>query len=150
MPCVIVYLALLALGGIDLTDGFCLRTLSFGRPTTIARPILDMVAVSHAIVVTSCKELGWHVNMGLLHLVRGYRFASFVVTLWCYKAGGRPCAHLCPLAQTLIASSSHDSSFEVLLLTIEHKSLSRFRLLCGGNSPISSRKILSKNRCYKG
>jgi hypothetical protein len=33
--CVTLSLALFALGGVDLTRGFCCRTLSFGRPTTI-------------------------------------------------------------------------------------------------------------------
>jgi hypothetical protein len=33
--CVTLSLALFALGDADLTDGFCLRTLNFGRPTTI-------------------------------------------------------------------------------------------------------------------
>jgi hypothetical protein len=33
--CVSLFLALFALGGANPTDGFCLRTLSFGRPMTI-------------------------------------------------------------------------------------------------------------------
>jgi hypothetical protein len=33
--CAALSLTLFALGGADLTGGFCLRTLSFGRPTTI-------------------------------------------------------------------------------------------------------------------
>jgi hypothetical protein len=32
----------------------------------IVGPVLDTVAISRAIVGTSCKELGRHVNMGLL------------------------------------------------------------------------------------
>jgi hypothetical protein len=64
-------------------------------------PILDTVAVSHDVVGTSCEELGWRVNMCLLHPftthVRAHRFASSVVTPRGYKAGGRPCANLCPL-----------------------------------------------------
>jgi hypothetical protein len=37
--------------------------------------------------------------------VRAHRFASSVVTPRAYKAGGRPCANLCPLTRTLIAST---------------------------------------------
>jgi hypothetical protein len=37
--------------------------------------------------------------------VRAHHFASLVVTPQGYKAGDRPCANLCPLAQTPIASS---------------------------------------------
>jgi hypothetical protein len=41
--------------------------------------ILDMVAVSHGVVVRMmCKELGRRVNMGLLCLVRDHCFASVV------------------------------------------------------------------------
>jgi hypothetical protein len=43
-----------------------LRTLSYSRPMVIVGPVLDTVAISRAIVGTSCKELGRHVNMGLL------------------------------------------------------------------------------------
>jgi hypothetical protein len=45
---------------------------------------------------------------------------------------------------------SRHSSFEVVLRTIEYKSLSWSRPLRGDNSPMSSGLILSKNRCYKG
>jgi hypothetical protein len=46
-------------GDADPTSEFCLRTLSIGRPTTIVGPILDTVAVSHAIVAgTMCEETG--------------------------------------------------------------------------------------------
>jgi hypothetical protein len=34
-PCVASSLALVALGGSDLSGGFCLRTLSIGRPTVV-------------------------------------------------------------------------------------------------------------------
>jgi hypothetical protein len=47
--CVVLSLTLFALSGADLTGGFCLRTLSFSRPTAIARTILHMVVVSHAL-----------------------------------------------------------------------------------------------------
>jgi hypothetical protein len=93
-----LYVALFALGGADSTGGFCLRTLSNSRPTTIVRHILDTVAISHTVDGTSCKELVRHVNLGLLRLVRAHRFASLVVTPQGYKAGGHPCAHLHPLA----------------------------------------------------
>jgi hypothetical protein len=63
--CVILSLALFALGGTDPTIRFCLRTLSFGRPTTIVGTILDTVAISCAVVADSmCEELGRRVNMG--------------------------------------------------------------------------------------
>jgi hypothetical protein len=59
-------LALFALGGTDPAGGFCLRTLSYSRPTTIVGSILDTVVVSRVVVGTSCEELGRHVNMSLL------------------------------------------------------------------------------------
>jgi hypothetical protein len=34
------------LGDTDQTGGFCLRTLSFGRPMTIMGLVFDMVAIS--------------------------------------------------------------------------------------------------------
>jgi hypothetical protein len=44
-----------------------IRTASASsRPAAIVQPILDMVAVSCAIVGASCEELGRCVNMGLL------------------------------------------------------------------------------------
>jgi hypothetical protein len=94
--CVTLSHTLFALGGADSTDGFCHRTLSYSRSTTIVGPILDTVDVSHFVMGTLCEELGRHVNMGLLHLVRAQP--------WGYKAGGYPCAHLHPLTQTPIAS----------------------------------------------
>jgi hypothetical protein len=52
--------------------------------------ILDMVAVSHGVVVRMmCKELGRCVNMGLLCLVRDHCFAS-VVTPRGYKSRRSP------------------------------------------------------------
>jgi hypothetical protein len=54
--CVILSLTLFALGGTDLIDRFCLRTLSFGKPTIIMLPMLDMVAVSHDVEGMVCKE----------------------------------------------------------------------------------------------
>jgi hypothetical protein len=61
-------LALFALGDVDPTEGFCLRTLSYCRLMTMVGPILDTVAVSREVVGASCEELAWHVNMCLLHL----------------------------------------------------------------------------------
>jgi hypothetical protein len=103
--CVILSLTLFALGNADPVGEFCIRTLSYSRPMTIMEPILDTVIISRVVVGTSCEELRRRVNMGLLRLVRAHHFASSVVTQWGYKAGGRPCTHLCPLAQTLVASS---------------------------------------------
>jgi hypothetical protein len=96
--CVALPLPLFALGGAYLTGEFCLRILSYSKSTIIMGPNLDMVVVSPDIVGISCEELGWHVNIDLLCLVRARRFASLVVTLWGYKADGHPCTHLCPLA----------------------------------------------------
>jgi hypothetical protein len=54
--CVSFSLTLFALGGADLTGRFCLRTLSFGRPTTIMRPIWDTFTISHAVIADVCKH----------------------------------------------------------------------------------------------
>jgi hypothetical protein len=88
-------LALFALGGADLTGGFCLETLSFDRPTTIVGPILDTIVISRVVVVgMMCEEFGRHIHMGLLHLllclVRACHFASSVVTLRGYKSKRPP------------------------------------------------------------
>jgi hypothetical protein len=64
--CVALCCALFALGGADPTRNFCLRTLGCSRPTAIVGPVLDMVVISHVLVGTSCEELEWCVNMGLL------------------------------------------------------------------------------------
>jgi hypothetical protein len=82
-------LTLFALGGADLTTS--LGTLGFGRPTTIVGLVLDIVAISHAIMVgTMHEELERCVNMGLLRLLlclaRARCFASSVVTLRGYKS----------------------------------------------------------------
>jgi hypothetical protein len=55
-------LGLIALGGSDLTGGFCLITLSCCRPTAIMGPILDTVDISYDVEDGSCEELGLHVN----------------------------------------------------------------------------------------
>jgi hypothetical protein len=80
-----------ALGGADLASGFCLRTLSFGRPMTNMGTILDIVVVSRAVIVgTTCEESGRHVNMGLPHLLlclaSAHCFASSIVTPRGYKS----------------------------------------------------------------
>jgi hypothetical protein len=90
--------------------------VGYCRPTTIMGPILDTVVVSCDVVGTSCEELGWHVNMYLLCPfnvpIRVHCFASLIVTLRAYKAGGHPCANLRPLARTPIASSPHSLRLE--------------------------------------
>jgi hypothetical protein len=72
-------------------------------------PILDIVVISRDVAGVLCKELGWHVNMCLLRsftmLVRAHHFASSVVTLRGYKAGGHPYANLCPPTRPPITSS---------------------------------------------
>jgi hypothetical protein len=54
--CVALSLALLALDGVDLTGGFCLRTRNFSRPTAIVGPVLDTVIVSHVVEGVVCEE----------------------------------------------------------------------------------------------
>jgi hypothetical protein len=72
---------LFTLGGADSTCRFCLRTLSFGRPMIIVEPILDMIAVSRAVVAgTMCEESRSGINIDLLCLVRVRCFASSLVT----------------------------------------------------------------------
>jgi hypothetical protein len=56
--CIALSLALFAVGGAIPIDGFCLRTMSDSRHTTIMGPILDMVVVSYIVGGTSCEELG--------------------------------------------------------------------------------------------
>jgi hypothetical protein len=64
--CVTLSLSPFALGGADLAGTFCLRTLSYSRPTIIVEPVLDTIAISHAVVGALCRELRRCVNMGLL------------------------------------------------------------------------------------
>jgi hypothetical protein len=102
-------LILFAQGGAELTGGFCLKTLSYCGPTSIMGPILNTVVVSHDVAGVSCEELGWHVNMCLLHPftmpVMACHFTSSVVTPRGHKVGNRPCVNLHPLARSPIASS---------------------------------------------
>jgi hypothetical protein len=68
-------------------------------------PILDMVAISHAVVGASCEELERCVNMGLLHPftapVRAHYFASSAVTPQGYKPGAH--AHAYVLSHELLS-----------------------------------------------
>jgi hypothetical protein len=66
--CVTSSLALFARGGASQTGAFCLRTMSYCRPTAIVGPIFDTVVVSCDVAGASCDELGWRVNLGLLCL----------------------------------------------------------------------------------
>jgi hypothetical protein len=77
---------------------------------TIVGPILDMVVISHVVVVGKmCEEFGRHIHMGLLHLllclVRAHHFAYSIVTLWGYKSKQPP---LCTF------TSSHTNTFCLL------------------------------------
>jgi hypothetical protein len=84
--CAALSIALFALGGADTIGGFCLQTLSFGRPTVIMRPIWDTIVVPHVVIAGKmCKKSRRRVNMGLLRLVRVCRFTSSVVTPWGHK-----------------------------------------------------------------
>jgi hypothetical protein len=56
--CITLSLSLFALGGADLTGGFCLSTLSYSRPTTIVRPILNMVVISRTVEGMIYEESG--------------------------------------------------------------------------------------------
>jgi hypothetical protein len=80
--CVTLSLTLLALGSADPVGGFCLGTLSFGRPTTIVGPVLDTISISYDVIAdTMCEVLGSRVNMSLLGLVRTPCSTSSVVIL---------------------------------------------------------------------
>jgi hypothetical protein len=65
-PCVA---SSLALGSSDLSGGFCIRTLSIGRPTVIVLPILDMVSVSLDEEGMICEEWGSVKAYNALHRV---------------------------------------------------------------------------------
>jgi hypothetical protein len=92
--CVTLSLTLFALGSADLSGGFSLGTLSFGRPTVIVGPILDTFVVSRDAEGTVCEELGRSANMGLLRLLLLFvraRFLAFsVVTPHGYKVKRSP------------------------------------------------------------
>jgi hypothetical protein len=66
--CVASSLALFTQGSADPTGEFCLRILSYCRPTAIMRLVLDMVAVSCDVVGTLCEDLWCRVNMCLQFL----------------------------------------------------------------------------------
>jgi hypothetical protein len=61
--CVGSSLTLFSLGDADPTSGFCLRTLSSGRPTAIASPILDTMVISLTVEDMVCEEYEGHVNV---------------------------------------------------------------------------------------
>jgi hypothetical protein len=107
--CVALSLTMFTRGDVDPVSGFCLLILSYGRPTTIMGPVLDIVAVSHDVAGALHEESRWHVNMYLMHAfiapVGACRFASLVVIAQYYKAGSLPCANLDPLEQTPVSSS---------------------------------------------
>jgi hypothetical protein len=81
--CVSSALALVTLGGSNLTAGFHLGTLSVVGPSTIVVPILDTVAISLDVEGRSYEALGWCINSCLLHLftalARAHQLASSVV-----------------------------------------------------------------------
>jgi hypothetical protein len=54
--CVVLSLALFALGGADPTSKFCLRTLSIAGPSIIMGPIWDTLVVSHAVIAGTMYE----------------------------------------------------------------------------------------------
>jgi hypothetical protein len=62
-PCVASSHALVALGSSNPTSGFHLSTLSIGRPTTIVRPILDIVSISLGVEGVVCEEQEGRVNV---------------------------------------------------------------------------------------
>jgi hypothetical protein len=112
-------------GSTDPASRFCLRTLSFGSSTPIMGPILDTVVVSCiAIVGAMCKELGRHVNVGLLCpllcLVRAHCFTSLVVTLRGYKSEWSP-------LRTLTSSYTIDRCLLVFLLVPRERERERER-----------------------
>jgi hypothetical protein len=93
--CVTPSLALIALGSSNLTDMFHLGTLSVGRTLGNHGSHFGYDCHSRDVEGAPYEELGWHVNLCLLHLFTApawaHCFASLVVTLWGYKAGGHSC-----------------------------------------------------------
>jgi hypothetical protein len=106
--CVISSIALVALGGSDLTGGLCLGTLSVAGLSTIVGSILDMVVVSWDVEGTSCKELGWHINSCLLclftALARAHCFAPRLLHHGAIKLAVTPAHKLHHLARSPIVS----------------------------------------------
>jgi hypothetical protein len=75
-------------------------------PTAIMGPVLDIVVISYVVIAdTVCEELGRHVNMGLLCLVRAHCFTSSVVTPRGYKSRWTPLHTLHLLTQSIVLSS---------------------------------------------
>jgi hypothetical protein len=55
--CVTLYLTLVALGSIDPSSGFHLRTLSFGKPHDNRGPVGDTTSISCDVVAgTMCEK----------------------------------------------------------------------------------------------
>jgi hypothetical protein len=92
--CVTLSLTLFALGDADLTSGFCLKTLSFSRPTTIVGPILDIVVISHAMEGPVHEELGAckHIRRTLMHYAKSHCLATSAGTPWAMRMNDGPCA----------------------------------------------------------
>jgi hypothetical protein len=72
--CVTLSLTLFALGGADLIDGFCLKTLSFGKSTAILEPILDTIGVSLDVAGMMCEESGRRLSVysALYYILQGF------------------------------------------------------------------------------
>jgi hypothetical protein len=85
--CVDLSLTLFALDSSNSTGGFCIKTLTYCRPTTIMGPILDKVGVSCNVEGTSCEELEWRVNSCLLRPCTVPVRASMLCLLGCYTTG---------------------------------------------------------------
>jgi hypothetical protein len=54
--CVTLSLALFALGGVDPTSRFCLRTLTFAGPSAIMGPVWGIVVISHAVIASAMYD----------------------------------------------------------------------------------------------
>jgi hypothetical protein len=120
-------LALLPLSSANPVGWFCLRTLSFGRPTLCLEPILDSVVVSCVVIARMmCNQSGRHVNVGSLHhllrLVRACCFASLVLTSWGYKNKWSP-------LHTLTSSRIINHSFLVFFIAPEKRERMRGEIL---------------------
>jgi hypothetical protein len=113
--CVALSLTLFALGGVDLTGGFCLRPLSFGRPLGNRGARLGYgCRILCYRSWHNVRGVGRHVNMGLLRLVRAHRFTSSLLTPQDYKSMR---SHLC----TAISSRSISRSLLTSFLASEKK-----------------------------
>jgi hypothetical protein len=77
----------LALGGSTRLAGFSLEPRALVGPTTIMRPVLDTVDVSHDEEGVSYEELGWRTNSCLLCLFTAPARTRFFASSVCYTAG---------------------------------------------------------------